>query len=125
MNNMVDELAVEVPELAIGILGVNEAGFESGNHNIIDEGRTLPWLQDVDLDTDGNSDNWTAWGANYRDVIIADGTNWPVAVFNVTENDLQESANYDSLKQLLYETAAGACRSDARPCESASAETCP
>jgi len=125
MNNIVDELAAEFPELAIGILGVNEAGFESGNQNIIDEGRTLPWLQDVDLDTDGNSDNWTAWGANYRDVIIADGTNWPVAVFNVTENDLQESANYDSLKQLLYETAAGVCRSDARPCESASAETCP
>jgi len=125
MNNMVDELAVEFPELAIQILGVNEAGFESGNQNIVDDGRTLPWLQDVDLDADENSDNWTAWGVNYRDVIIADGTNWPVAVFNVTDNNLQEKASYDALKELLRETAAGVCRSDARPCESTAAETCP
>ena len=125
MNNIIDELTGEFPHLAIQILGVNEAGFESGNQQIIDEGRTLPWLQDVDLDTDDNSDNWTAWGVSYRDVIILDGTNWPVGVFNVTDNNLQESENYEALKQLLLETAQGVCRVDGRACESSLAATCP
>ena len=125
MNDIIDELALELPGFAIAILGVNEAGFESGNQNIIDEGRTLPWLQDVDADGDGNSDNWTTWDVNYRDVILVDGTNWPVAVFNVTDNNLQESVHYDALKQLLAETAQGVCRSDGRACAAAAAETCP
>ena len=125
MNNIQDELAAEFPDLAVQILGVNEAGFESGNQNIIDEGRTLPWLQDVDLDADENSDHWTAWNANYRDVIFVDGTNWPVAVFNVTDRDLQVAANYEAFKQLLVDTASGVCRSDARACEAATSATCP
>jgi len=125
MNDIQNELAAEFSELAVQIIGINESGFESGNHNIIDEGHTLPWLQDVDLDADQNSDHWSAWNVTYRDVVIVDGTNWPVAVFNVTDRSLQETANYAAFKQLLVDTARGACRSDAGACELASSASCP
>ncbi len=125
MNSIQDELSVERPDLAIALLGVNKAGMESGNQEIIDEGRTLPWLQDVDLDADGNSDTWTAWAVNYRDVIIVDGTNWPVAVFNVTDYDLSESANYNALKEWLVEAASEVCRSNGEACSADTAAVCP
>jgi len=125
MNSIQDELAIEHPQWAIQFIGVNEAGSESGNDNIIGDGRTLPWLQDVDLDSDGNSDVWTAWDVTYRDVIILDGTNWPVAVFNVTENNLSESAAYDALKQLVVDIASDVCRANGRVCSASTAATCP
>jgi len=125
MNSIQDELAIERPDLAIQLLGVNKVGMESGNQEIIDEGRTLPWLQDVDLDADGNSDTWTAWDVAYRDVIIVDGTNWPVAVFNVTDYDLSEAANYNALKEWLVDAASEVCRSNGEPCLAESAAVCP
>jgi len=125
MNAIQDELDLEYPDLAIQILGVNEFGFDSGNQQIIDEGSSLPWLQDVDLDADGNSDTWTSWGVTYRDVIVIDGTNWPVAVFNVTEYDLREPANYTALKDLLVQTASGVCRANGETCAADSAAVCP
>lgn len=44
---------------------------------------------------------WDSWQITYRDVVILDGNNVPVAVFNLTSNDLQNSANYQALKDLL------------------------
>ena len=125
MNSIQDDLAIERPDLAIQLLGVNKAGLEGGNQTIIDEGRTLPWLQDVDLDADGNSDTWIAWAVTYRDVVILDGENWPVAVFNVTDYDLSESANYNALKEWLVEAASGVCRSNGESCTADSATICP
>ncbi len=37
----------------------------------------------------------------YRDVVIWDSSNEIYAVFNVTENDLNDEANYSALKELL------------------------
>ena len=44
--------ALEAPAL---ILGINEAGRESGNPSMV-EGRTTPWLQD-----EASTDVWSSW----------------------------------------------------------------
>ena len=38
-------------------------------------------------------------------MIILDAANYPVAVYNLTTNDLTVPANYDALKTLLVDTA--------------------
>ena len=101
---MQQEIASESPELSIDILGVNELGHESGNSLVID-GRDLPWLQDIDDDGNGSSDVWTAWDVTFRDVIITDSNNVQVAVYNLTTNDLGNTDNYATLKQLLVDAA--------------------
>lgn len=77
---------------------MNRSDAASGNASTT-VGRTLPWLQDQ------GGQVWTAWGVQYRDVVILDAQNRPVAVYNLTVNDLQNSANYDALKTLLLQAA--------------------
>ncbi|MFP6703302.1 MAG: peptidylprolyl isomerase, partial [Planctomycetaceae bacterium] len=101
---MQQEIASESPGLSIDILGVNQLGHESGNSLVID-GRDLPWLQDIDDDDNGSSDVWTAWDVTFRDVIITDSNNVQVAVYNLTTNDLANTDNYATLKQLMVDAA--------------------
>ena len=49
---------------------------------------------------------WAAWGVNYRDVVVLDGDNIPVAVYNLTIHDLSDPANYDALRTMLLDAAA-------------------
>ena len=93
------DLAADTTALEVHILGINGAGYEAGNAEIC-ANRTLPWLQDTSHD-----DVWARWAVTYRDVVVLDGKNCPVAVFNLTEHDLGVRANYDSLKSLLLEAA--------------------
>ena len=83
----------------VRILGVNGAGLESGNAACC-AGRTIPWLQD-----DAGSDVWGLWDVNYRDVILLDAQNLPIAVYNLTEHDLGNPADYEALKALLVQAA--------------------
>ena len=85
------------PSTPIRILGINEAGYESGNALVTDLG-DIPWLQDV-----ASSDVWTAWDVRYRDVVVLDADNHPVAVFNLTDHDLARPADYEALKALLLD----------------------
>ena len=101
---MQQELDAENPELNIKILGINEAGHESGNPDII-AGRDLPWLQDIDDDGDGDSDTWESWDVTFRDVVITNAENEQVAVYNLTNNDLANSDNFAALKSLLLDAA--------------------
>ncbi|MDP7274826.1 MAG: peptidylprolyl isomerase [Planctomycetaceae bacterium] len=101
---MQQELDSEQPELNISILGVNEAGHESGNSLVID-GRDLPWLQDIDDNTDNVSDTWESWDVTFRDVIITSPDNEVVAVYNLTANDLANADNFAALKNLLIDAA--------------------
>ena len=101
---MQQELDSENPELAISILGVNEFGEESGN-SLMTADRDLPWLQDIDDDGNGSSDTWDSWSVTFRDVIITDSSNVQVAVYNLTSNDLANSENFATLKQLLIDAA--------------------
>jgi len=86
----------------IQILGVNEAGHESGNATITD-GRDIPWLQET-----AEQPVWSWWAPTYRDVIIVDRENRPFAVYNLTEHNLAEGAKYDALKALILEAASAA-----------------
>lgn len=98
---MQNEINGESIPVAIQILGVNGAGHESGNAETC-ANRTLPWLQDT-----GSENVWSKWKVAYRDVLILDDLNRPVAVYNLTDNDLSDPAKYEALKTLLLETSRG------------------
>ena len=83
--------------MVLEIIGVNQAGFESGNDTFTD-GRDLPWLQE-----DAGASVWEEWDVTYRDVWILDGENKPIDVYNLTDNDLEDPANYDALRALFVE----------------------
>lgn len=83
----------------IQILGVNGIALESGN-SIITAGRTLPWLQDVLAE-----DVWNDWKVEYRDVVVLDAENRPVAVYNLTTNNLDDPQNFAALKSILVNAA--------------------
>ena len=90
--------------LAIPILAVNEAGQEFGNAGM-SAGRDLPLLQDVDSNSNGQSDVWVEWDVAWRDVVVLDAKNQKSAVYNLTDNNLAEPANYQELRNLLVQTA--------------------
>jgi hypothetical protein len=93
------------PELDIELIGLNPVGQESGNA-LATEGRDIPWLQDVDANGDGQSDVWlNSWDVEYRDVVIVDEDNTQVGTFNLTTYDLSSSQNYETLRQMLIDTA--------------------
>jgi hypothetical protein len=97
---MQTELGALPAPTPILILGVNEAGQESGNPAMCN-GRTIPWLQDTP-----EVNVWHArWNPTFRDVVILDRENLRIAAFNLTEHDLNLPANYDLLKTLLIEAA--------------------
>lgn len=77
------------------LLGVNEAGHESGNGEMV-AGRTLPLLQDAP-----GADVWVRWVIDYRDVVIVDGAGLRRGVFNVTVKNLSDAANREALKAQL------------------------
>jgi len=101
---MQNDLDTSYPELDIRILGVNGSGLESGN-TFITSGRDIPWLQDVDVDHNGLSDTWVNWNVTYRDVVILDGDNIRVGVFNLTTHDLRIAQNYEKLRQMFVDAA--------------------
>lgn len=97
---MQDQLAADGTD-GVRILGVNAAGEEAGNAAMT-TGRDLPWLQETP-----NEPVWATWGVEWRDVVILDGANRPLAVYNLTDHPLSEQANYLELMALLR-SAAGA-----------------
>ena len=86
-------------DLEVSILGVNQVGFDRGNE-VACNGKDLPWLQEA-----GDDDVFGAWGVTYRDVIILDARNEPVATYNLTTHNLSVPANYDALLALLEDAA--------------------
>lgn len=105
MSDIQQELSQSYPGLRIQLLGVNEPGQEAGNGSMTD-GRDLPWLQDVDSDQNGQADVWyDLWDVTFRDVVILDGQNVKVGVYNVTVHNLAEPAFYAELKQMLVDAA--------------------
>jgi hypothetical protein len=100
-----DSLQSEIDTLGWGLnvrfLGLNEIGHGVGNTNI-PAVSDLPWLQD-------NTEQkvWDSWDVTFRDIVILDEQNVPVATFNVTTYNLGVSANYDSLRTLLGTFAQG------------------
>jgi hypothetical protein len=83
----------------VTIFGINGVGLEAGNPSMC-AGRDIGWLQETTAEP-----VWSDWGITYRDVVVLDGDNRVVAIYNVTQNNLQTQANYDALRG-LFETAA-------------------
>lgn len=99
MNQLQAELNAETTLRPVRILGINEAGQESGNATIV-AGRVLPWLQDT-----VSVNVWQQWQVTYRDVIVLDAENKRITAFNVTNQDLSNADNYAALKAILLEAA--------------------
>jgi len=101
---MQNELEANYPALDISLLGVNSYDQQSGNASAT-TGRDIPWLQDVDSNGNGISDLWASWGVTPRDVVILDGANKKVGTYNLTVFDLEETQNYNTLRQMLIDAA--------------------
>ena len=87
---------------------MNPAGLELGNRSV-SEGRDIPWLQDTDADSDGETDNWlTSWPFVYRDVVIVDENNIAVDSFNLTLHSLEEPESYAAFRQMLIDVTVSA-----------------
>ena len=96
MQSELDSIDTAVP---IDLLGINAAGAESGAPDMA-SGRAIPLLQDTEQE-----DVWGSWEITWRDVVILDGANEVVSVYNLTEHNLASPANYDSLKAILVRAA--------------------
>jgi hypothetical protein len=98
---MQDELVAENLATKIRIGGINIIGSELGNTTIT-TGRDLFWLQDTAAEH-----VWTQLQIQYRDVLILDGENRPVDVYNLTDpaHNLALPAAYAELKSLLKQAA--------------------
>ncbi len=96
MQSELDQMDLDLP---IQILGINEAGYDAYN-DYMTFGRNLPWLQDT-----YSANVWGTWDVTYRDVVILDADNTRYAVYNLTQHDLHDPDNYETLKQLLLEAA--------------------
>jgi len=99
MQHEIDALPDSLGVGPVSILGVNLSGLESGN-SIICQGRTIPWLQD-----NPQIDAWGKWNAAWRDVVVLDGENHVIAVYNLTTYGLGDPANYAYLRDLLVHAA--------------------
>ena len=89
------QLTAEFPDGEVSILGVNEVDYESAN-DFITDGRDLPWLQET-----VDQPAWSSWGVRYRDVVILDGQNLAITVYNLSDHDLAVPANQRELLDLL------------------------
>ena|SRR5215510_12018997 len=96
-------MAVEIDSsqttVPVRILGVNAVGEEASN-DLMCAGRVLPWLQDM-----SGVDVWGKWAVTWRDVVIIDPENKKVAVYNLTQHDLNTPANFDTLEAMLLRFA--------------------
>jgi hypothetical protein len=83
----------------VHILGINAVGQEASD-SLMTAGRSLPWLQDTTA-----QDVWGSWLVTWRDVVVLDAQNRPIAIYNLTVHDLVRPAAMDSLRQLLTAAA--------------------
>ncbi len=85
----------------IRILGVNQVEQEQDN-DLICTGRDIPWLQDT-----WEVLVWGSWHVEWRDVVILDQDNVKVGVYNLSDHDLSDHDNYETLKSMLIEAGLG------------------
>jgi len=105
LNTLQTDLRNAYPLLSIQILGINEAGHEVSNASMT-HGRSLPWLQDVDGNGNQVSDVWNdLWNVEWRDVVIVDGDNELVEIYNLTSQDLAKPEYYTALREKLVDAA--------------------
>ena len=60
----------------------------------------MPMLQDV-----ADVNLWESWAVTYRDVVIIGADGKKAGVYNLTQNNLNDSASYEELKTMFLEAA--------------------
>lgn len=96
---MQDELAADTLNLEVVISGVNDKASAAGVPDMCN-GRDLPFVQDAD-----STNVWGAWQVTARDVFVLDAENKVVTIYNLTQHDLADPVNYETLKTILRQTA--------------------
>ncbi len=96
---MLSELKAAKPDLNIEIVGINRFDQAYGNDGLTAL-CTFPWLQDM-----ANVDAWTLWKANKDDVFIVDGSGCQQGLFPLSQYDLTNPQNRETLKQMLLAAA--------------------
>lgn len=96
---MQKEIEAAQPAVKVQLLGVNGAGLESANDEMM-AGRALPWLQDT-----GGKDVWGSWAVVYRDVVVLAADNTRITAYNLTVHNLADSTSYKELKKILLDAA--------------------
>ena len=90
--------------MPVTIIGINEDGHQVDDYNAPSafcDDRDLPFLEENDEDI------WKAWLVRYRDVVVLDENNEVIGVFNLTDNDLSEADNFETLRDGLVTAAGG------------------
>jgi hypothetical protein len=59
------------------------------------------------LQDTAQQDVWTSWAVTWRDVVVVDAENRTTSIFNLTEHNLGDPANYDALRSILIDAAGG------------------
>ena len=96
---MQEEIDAENTGKPIRLVGINRRDKASGNDGMV-AGRDLPWLQDT-----AEADVWENWDHEYRDVVILGPDNRRLDTYNLTQNALDDAANYAALKDKLLDAA--------------------
>ena len=91
------ELELELGEGAVDLLAINEVGQNDGIEDAT-AGNSIPLLKDT-----SEARVWSAWDADWRDLVIVDGDNIQVQRITLTGFDLANSNNYAELKAMLIE----------------------
>lgn len=87
------------------MVGINQIGEEASNPLVAQSSNVLAWVQDTSAEDVRNR-----WQAAYRDVVILDAFNRPVARDNLTSHDLGVAQNYQALRNALLAFATPADR---------------
>lgn len=102
MQAELDALGTPTP---IQIVGVNQDGHQLDDYDetgAFCDGRDLPFLEE-----NAGDEVWSLWKVTYRDVVVIDGNNEVIDVYNLTDNDLSDTANYEALKDILATAGGG------------------
>ncbi len=81
-------------------MGVNRASDANYNGEVASSFNVLPWLQDTAAQR-----VWANWQAAYRDVLILDAFNRPIARDNLSSHDLGQTQYRNALKAALLSAA--------------------
>ena len=95
---MAVELENSHPNLDVEMFAINMPG--SGGATSLASNIHLPMVQDT-----GSLGIWSDWGAAWRDVYILNENNELVMVYNLTQNNLGSSSNYNTLMSHFIDLA--------------------
>ena len=87
------------PNLDIELFAINMIGTGAGT-SYFSTSLNLPMVQDS-----SSLEIWDDWGALWRDVFILNENNELVLTYNLTQNNLSNSSNYNTLMQYFVDTA--------------------